>query len=44
MEDKEIWLILFQAILASGEPAFIRGCAEQADKALKEYKDRWECR
>lgn len=39
MTDKEIWLILYHAILSSPIPIGV--AAEQADEALVEYKKRW---
>ena len=38
MKDEEIWLVLYQALLA-GE--HVKEVAEVADKALLEYKERY---
>jgi len=40
MSDKEIWLILYQALLSS-ECGGVYMAAEAADEALKEYKARY---
>lgn len=39
MSDSEIWLILYQAILSTGQFPHVAG--EFADSALIEYKRRW---
>lgn len=42
MTDEERWLILYHGLLSSGEDITIANLASLADKALVEYKKRWE--
>ncbi len=41
MSDKELWVIFFHAALGDGNMP-ITAAADVADKALLEYKKRWE--
>ena len=42
MKDEEIWLVLYQALLAGEHWANLKEVAEVADRALVEYKERWD--
>lgn len=41
MEDREVWLVLYQAILSNNYATQPALAAEHADNALEEYKHRW---
>lgn len=44
MKDKEIWLILYQALLGYNSertPSGVKASAEMADYALLEYRHRY---
>ena len=40
MTEKEVWLILYQAMLSSTD-CDVSDAADLADKALREYEIRW---
>ena len=40
MSDKDVWLLLYQAILSDSDISIERA-SEFADEALAEYKKRW---
>jgi hypothetical protein len=41
-DEKDIWLLLFHAVISAGKNTPMNVLAQQTDEALKEYRVRWE--